>query len=154
MRIPDDLGGWHMLKLVQDQAVDDADALLRRAQPGVVSPTQLKSGETVTIHAKGLGWTELDNGFAVTYDNAFVGYACGFNSNGDVRCRWSPRVAGYPPHRPVPDGLQRPGSQAVVLGAGTDVRQRLPGARVGLSAARLSPGGQRWQISAIFGDVR
>ncbi len=38
----------------------------------------------MVIQLKGIGWTELDNGFAMTYDNAFVGYACGFNSNGDV----------------------------------------------------------------------
>jgi hypothetical protein len=49
-----------------------------------VSPSRPRIGETVTVHAKGLGWTELDNGFAVTYDNAFAGYACGFNSNGDI----------------------------------------------------------------------
>jgi hypothetical protein len=49
-----------------------------------VAPARPRVGETITIHAKGLGWTELDNGFAVTYDNTFVGYACGFNSNGDV----------------------------------------------------------------------
>jgi len=82
--IPDDLGGWHMLKLVQDQAVMTQTPFYVERSLVSVSPAELKSGETVTIHAKGLGWTELDNGFAVTYDNAFVGYACGFNSNGDV----------------------------------------------------------------------
>ena len=82
--IPDDLGGWHMLKLVQDQAVMTQTPFFVERSLVSVSPSQAKAGETVTIHAKGLGWTELDNGFAVTYDNAFVGYACGFNSNGDV----------------------------------------------------------------------
>jgi hypothetical protein len=82
--VPDDLGGWHMLKLVQDQTVVNQTAFFVERSLLSISPTQLKSGETVMIHAKGLGWTELDNGFAVTYDNAFVGYACGFNSNGDV----------------------------------------------------------------------
>jgi hypothetical protein len=84
VNIPDDLGGWHMLKLVQDQAVMTQTPFYVERSLVSVSPSELKGGDTVTIHAKGLGWTELDNGFAVTYDNAFVGYACGFNSNGDV----------------------------------------------------------------------
>jgi hypothetical protein len=82
--VPDDLGGWHMLKLVQDQAVLNQTPFFVERSLVSVTPAQPKPGETVTIHAKGLGWTELDNGFAVTYDNTFVGYACGFNSNGDV----------------------------------------------------------------------
>jgi hypothetical protein len=82
--IPDDLGGWHMLKLVQDQAVMTQTPFFVERSLVSVEPARPKAGDTVVIHAKGLGWTELDNGFAVTYDNAFVGYACGFNSNGDV----------------------------------------------------------------------
>ena len=31
---------------------------------------------------KGVGWTQLDNTMAVTYDNSYVGYGCGFNSDG------------------------------------------------------------------------
>jgi hypothetical protein len=38
----------------------------------------------VTIHLKGVGWTEYDNIYVATYDNAYMGYACGFNSQGDV----------------------------------------------------------------------
>ena len=38
----------------------------------------------VTIHLKGVGWTEYDNIYVATYDNAYMGYACGFNSHGDV----------------------------------------------------------------------
>ncbi len=84
VKVPDDLGGWHELRLVQDDvSVAQAPFYVERSLVSV-SPERPKVGETVTIHAKGLGWTELDNGFAVTYDNMFVGYACGFNSNGDV----------------------------------------------------------------------
>ena len=32
------------------------------------------------VHLKGVGWTQLDNTVAVTYDNGYVGYGCGFNS--------------------------------------------------------------------------
>jgi hypothetical protein len=49
-----------------------------------VSPRRVRVGESFTVQIKGVGWTELDNTLAVTYDNAAMGYACGFNSNGDV----------------------------------------------------------------------
>jgi len=44
--------------------------------------TTFKNGEAFTISIKGVGWTQLDNTLAVTYDNNFIGYGCGFNSNG------------------------------------------------------------------------
>ena len=46
--------------------------------------TTFKNGEEFTISLKGVGWTQLDNTLSVTYDNSFVGYGCGFNSNGYV----------------------------------------------------------------------
>ena len=44
--------------------------------------TTFKNGEYFTISIKGVGWTQLDNTLAVTYDNNYIGYGCGFNSNG------------------------------------------------------------------------
>jgi hypothetical protein len=84
VEIPDDLGGWHELKLVQDGVSVAQSPFFVERSLASVSTSTVRAGDTVTIQAKGLGWTELDNGFAVTYDNKFVGYACGFNSNGDV----------------------------------------------------------------------
>ncbi len=82
--VPDDLGGWHVLKLAQGgRIVAEAPFFVERSLVEV-SARQVHVGETVTLHLKGIGWTELDNGFAMTYDNAHIGYACGFNSNGDV----------------------------------------------------------------------
>jgi hypothetical protein len=82
--VPDDLGGWHVLKMAQSgRIVAEAPYFVERSLVDV-SPRQVRNGDTVTIHVKGLGWTELDNGFAVTYDNSHIGYACGFNSDGDV----------------------------------------------------------------------
>ena len=47
------------------------------------TPTlKFKAGEEITIAMKGVGWTQLDNTMAVTYDNNYIGYGCGFNSNG------------------------------------------------------------------------
>ena len=49
-----------------------------------MSPRSGPAGTPVTIHLKGVGWTEYDNIYVATYDNAYMGYACGFNSHGDV----------------------------------------------------------------------
>lgn len=57
--------------------------VIGRGQSG--TPTnKFKVGEEFTISLKGVGWTQLDNTLAVTYDNSFIGYGCGFNSNGYV----------------------------------------------------------------------
>lgn len=84
VEIPDDLGGWHVVKLVQgEQVLAEVPYFVERSLVAV-TPQRVKAGETFTVQIKGIGWTELDNGIAVTYDNAYIGYACGFNSNGDV----------------------------------------------------------------------
>lgn len=57
------------------------EAFARGGAAGVPSTT-FKAGEIITISMKGIGWTQLDNTRAVTYDNNYVGYGCGFNSNG------------------------------------------------------------------------
>jgi hypothetical protein len=57
-----------------------ADALAA-GQSGVGTYT-FKEGQEFTISLKGVGWTQLDNTLAVDYDNSFIGYGCGFNSQG------------------------------------------------------------------------
>ena len=53
------------------------------AKGGAGTPTyKFKAGEEITISMRGIGWTQLDNTRAVTYDNNYIGYGCGFNSNG------------------------------------------------------------------------
>ncbi len=49
-----------------------------------VSPSVVQEGQPFTVHLKGVGWTQLDNTVGVDYDNSYIGYGCGFNSNGDV----------------------------------------------------------------------
>jgi len=85
LQIPDDLGGWHVLKVVQgEKTLAEAPFYLERSFVSV-TPAKVRAGETFTVHIKGIGWTEFDNGVAMIYDNSFVGYACGFNSQGDVK---------------------------------------------------------------------
>jgi hypothetical protein len=92
--IPDDLGGLHTLTLKNgDEAVARAHFAI---ETSIVSmtPTSGPAGTQVSIHLKGVGWTEYDNIYAVTYDNAYMGYACGFNSQGDVVINFA--AAGAP----------------------------------------------------------
>jgi hypothetical protein len=86
IRIPDGLGGWHVVQLSQAGVVkSQIPFFVKRSFAGTaVSSLVLKEGQPFTIHLKGLGWTQLDNTIAVDYDNSYVGYGCGFNSNGDV----------------------------------------------------------------------
>ncbi|HEV8461879.1 MAG TPA: hypothetical protein VGQ38_14345 [Gaiellaceae bacterium] len=85
--VPDGLGGWHAVQLLQNgQVKAQVPFFVKRsfasAQP--ISDLTLRAGQHFTVHLKGLGWTQLDNTIAVDYDNAYIGYACGFNSQGDT----------------------------------------------------------------------
>jgi hypothetical protein len=84
LTIPLDLGGQHGIEL------RDGENHLARTyfaiETSIVSmqPTSGPAGTPITIHLNGVGWTEYDNLYAATYDNAYMGYACGFNTQGDV----------------------------------------------------------------------
>lgn len=80
---PDDLGGAH------DLVVDDGGKRKRGSfwiTPSALAlaPSRGPVGTNVTIHLRGVGWTETANIYTVVYDNSYIGYACGFNSQGDV----------------------------------------------------------------------
>jgi hypothetical protein len=82
--IPDGLGGWHVVQVMQDgKVMAQVPYFVKRSVVGI-SSLVLKAGQRFTVHLKGVGWTQLDNTIAVDYDNSYVGYGCGFNSNGDV----------------------------------------------------------------------
>jgi hypothetical protein len=84
--VPDGLGGWHVVQLLQNgQVKAQVPYYVKRSIAGKgVSSLTLHEGERFIVHLKGLGWTQLDNTIAVDYDNSYVGYGCGFNSNGDT----------------------------------------------------------------------
>jgi hypothetical protein len=99
LTIPEDVGGRHGLALrLADARVRSGQALRRGDDHNLIarahfvietslvdiSPRSGPAGTPVTIHLKGVGWTEYDNIYVATYDNAYMGYACGFNSHGDV----------------------------------------------------------------------
>jgi hypothetical protein len=85
--VPDGLGGWHAVQVVQNgETKAQVPFFVKRsfASKQPISDLTLRNGQHFTIHLKGLGWTQLDNTIAVDYDNSYVGYGCGFNSQGDV----------------------------------------------------------------------
>jgi len=84
VRIPDDLGGWHAIKLIaREQVLMELPYYIEQNLVNV-TPRRVKVGEAFTLQIKGVGWRELGNTLAVNYDNAGMGYAGGVNSNGDV----------------------------------------------------------------------
>ena len=84
VKVPDGLGGWHAVQVVQGGVVKALTSYFVK-RTFVSIPKTVKAGEPFIVELKGVGWTQLDNTVAVTYDNAYIGYACGFNSNGYVR---------------------------------------------------------------------
>jgi len=82
--IPEGVGGWHVLKVVQsDKTVIEVPFNVEQSLVTPV-PVRVKAGEKFTVWFRGGGWTELDIGAAVTYDNAYIGFVCGFANNGDT----------------------------------------------------------------------
>ena len=82
-KAPDDLGGAHKLRVEADE--------IRKEGTFWIAPTALPLdvargpvGTTFRIHLKGVGWSETANIYTVVYDNATSGYACAFNSQGDI----------------------------------------------------------------------
>lgn len=83
---PDTLGGGHPLTAsVEGQEEPLARTSMRvlpRALP--LEDREVPYGEEMRVHLKGIGWTQTENIFAVVVDNVYIGYACGFSTNGDV----------------------------------------------------------------------
>jgi hypothetical protein len=84
--VPDGLGGWHVVQLMQNgHMMAQIPYYVKESVVGQgVSPSVVQEGQAFTVHLKGVGWTQLDNTVGVDYDNSYIGYGCGFNSNGDV----------------------------------------------------------------------
>jgi hypothetical protein len=81
--VPDDLGGAHRIT-VKDGNADKAGAVWVTTTALPLAVARGPAGTGFEVHLKGVGWTETANIYTVVYDNNYVGYACGFNSQGDV----------------------------------------------------------------------
>jgi hypothetical protein len=83
--VPDDLGGAHPIRVLAADGRELASAVFAVETSLVsVTPAVVRRGETFDVQLKGVGWTEYDNILNLTYDNAYLGYVCGFTSQGDV----------------------------------------------------------------------
>ncbi|MFA5895748.1 MAG: hypothetical protein WC985_02440 [Thermoplasmata archaeon] len=94
---PYDLGGPpHRVEAVvgSASAANASFTLTRRAW---ITPTEGPEGTVVTIRLVAGGWTQYDNNVAITYDNAFLGFACSFNSQGNITL-WLQATGGVGPH--------------------------------------------------------
>ncbi|MCC6869833.1 MAG: hypothetical protein IT522_13520 [Burkholderiales bacterium] len=80
---PDDLGGAHAIAVTDGTTTHrGAHWILPSAAP--LDVARGPAGTRFRIHLKGVGWTETANIYTVVYDNAYIGYGCGFNSQGDA----------------------------------------------------------------------
>jgi hypothetical protein len=83
-QVPDDLGGPHRIQVMAgDTPIAETSLTIT---PSIVSATTASGpdGSEVIVHLKGVGWTETANIYNLVYDNSYLGYSCGFNSQGDV----------------------------------------------------------------------
>jgi hypothetical protein len=82
-KTPDDLGGTHGLWVQAGPAKKLGTHFIK----ATALPLDVKRGPVgtkLTLHLKGVGWTETANIVHMVYDNSYNGYACAFNSQGDV----------------------------------------------------------------------
>ena len=81
---PDDLGGAHALS-VEDGSGKQTASLWIKPTAFALDVARGPAGTRFTVHLKGVGWTETANIYTVVFDNSYIGYACAFNSQGDVK---------------------------------------------------------------------
>ncbi len=82
MKVPPDLGGIHYIAAGNLTENSNGTVFIQRS--AVISTTQGPQGTQIQIIMHGVGYTFNTNIVAVDYDNSYIGYACGFNSGGNV----------------------------------------------------------------------
>jgi len=83
-KVPDDLGGDHVVTAKIGDAVVAKTTVYILASAFPLSVESGPAGTRTTLHLKGVGWTETEQIYHVVVDNAFTGYACAFQSAGDL----------------------------------------------------------------------
>jgi hypothetical protein len=84
MPTPDDVGGSHTLTASTDAGASAQAQYTVTPSVDSVSPQIVKPGQRITVHLKGVGYTQTANIYTLVLDNNYLGYACGANSRGDV----------------------------------------------------------------------
>src|SRR5262245_25269613 len=84
VKTPDDLGGAHGFWIDLGGGKKKQGTHLIKTTAFPVDVTKGPVGTKFTLHLKGGGWTETANIMHLVYDNSYNGYACAFNSQGDI----------------------------------------------------------------------
>lgn len=82
--VPGDVGGPHRIEATAPGAKPADASVIVTPSALSIEPAAGPVGSAFTIKLSGVGWTETANIYTVVYDNAYIGYVCGFNSQGDV----------------------------------------------------------------------
>jgi hypothetical protein len=92
--IPDHLGGDHRVAArVRGEEIAATTVAIDRTAMRLAA-REYRVGEEIVVQIKAVGWTETENIVSFVYDNAWIGYSCGFNTDGDVVIRV--RATGAP----------------------------------------------------------
>jgi hypothetical protein len=83
-KVPDDLGGEHGLYVDMGGGKKKEGAFWIKTTAATLKVGRGPVGTEFRIQLKGVGWSETANIVHVVYDNSYIGYACAFNSQGDV----------------------------------------------------------------------
>ena len=82
LKTPATLGGIHYISAANLTPKSNGTLLVQRT--ATINATQGPDGSTVAVVLKGVGWTFNTNLATLDYDNSYIGYACGFFSDGNV----------------------------------------------------------------------
>lgn len=82
MNTPPTLGGIHYISAAN--LTQNSNGTLFVQRTATINATQGPDGTTVAVVLRGVGWTFNTNLAALDYDNSYIGYGCGFFSNGNV----------------------------------------------------------------------
>jgi len=81
-KAPPTLGGIHYI--AAGNLTEHSNGTLFIQRTAFISATSGPAGTQIVIQMYGVGWDYNTNIVALDYDNNYLGYACGFNSQGNV----------------------------------------------------------------------
>lgn len=82
MQVPSDLEGDHFISV--ENLTRNSNATLYIQRDATISPAEGPAGTEITIQLLGTGWDYNTNIVVIDYDNSYVGFACGFASQGNI----------------------------------------------------------------------
>lgn len=81
-KAPNTLGGIHFI--AAGNLTEHSNGTLFIQRTATISATSGPAGTQIVIQMYGVGWDYNTNIVTLDYDNNYLGYACGFNSQGNV----------------------------------------------------------------------